>query len=69
MSIHTSIQESAWTTSLLRVGLREHEAGKLVAACVKECVIACHKLYNTRLSRLEALRANGQANFGREGIG
>ena len=48
MSIHTSVQEKVWLTKLQKVGLKRHEAEGVVKGCVRECVLAVHKLYNTR---------------------
>eukprot|EP00961_Rhodomonas_salina_P119802 1612495-Rhodomonas_salina.1 len=47
MSRHTSVQEKVWMALLSNIGLKEHDMKKTIQACITECVIAFHKLYNT----------------------
>jgi hypothetical protein len=59
MGIFTTFDQRKWDAFAKTYGMTWQKGRKLQQACVTECVLAGHKLQNTRRSRLEAMRMRG----------
>ena len=60
MGILTTFQQQVWDAQLQAAGLTFSQNRSVQLACVKECVMAGHRLLNARRSRLEGMRMRGQ---------
>ena len=67
MGVQTTFKQSVWEAYLKEIGLTMAQSTAVQYECVKECVLAGHRLNNTRRSRVEGLHAKGP--HPRTGIG
>jgi hypothetical protein len=58
MGVLTSYNQKDWEKQLKALGLKEAQMREVQYECVLECVMAGHRLNNTRRSRIEGLHAS-----------
>ena len=59
MGVLTTFQQPLWDAMSKLYGLTFAQGRALQLDTVKECILAAHRLHNTRRSRLEAMRMRG----------
>ena len=67
MGVLTTFQQPYWDAYFKQYGMTFTKGRKIQLACVRECVLAAHRLHNTRRSRLEALCMKGASLMPRSG--